>query len=162
MKEREWLLCTTERLDILDLSVCLPTSVCWEHPQSEIQQYTRSDLSRSWSGCKSQVGYEIIRVWFFSMRGLKHHFSPLPLPPPPSPFSLIWIAGDQIRWEWRSGDETSMAATCVFCLFLILFCLFVFFFGGGVGKGLILSHFLLSGGSFEQGFTPYYCEKVKT
>lgn len=143
--------------------VCLPTSVCWEHPQSEIQQYTRSDLSRSWSGCKSQVGYEIIRVWFFSMRGLKHHFSPLP-PPPPFPFSLIWIAGDQIRWEWRSGDETSMTTTCVFCLFLFLFCLFVFFFGGGgeVGKGLILSHFLLSGGSFEQGFTPYYCEKVKT
>ena len=56
-----------------------------------------------------------------------------------------------------------MATTCVFCLFLFLFCLFVFFFGGGeVGKGLILSHFLLSGGSFEQGFTPYYCEKVKT
>ena len=49
------------------------------------------------------------------------------------------------------------------CFYFCFVCLYFFFLGGGeVGKGLILSHFLLSGGSFEQGFTPYYCQKVKT
>lgn len=48
------------------------------------------------------------------------------------------------------------------CFYFCFVCLYFFWGGGEVGKGLILSHFLLSGGSFEQGFTPYYCEKVKT